>query len=92
MFGSYSQPSESEFFRHSVHTYKVVQANWQQIELSFMQQPSLTGGAFSATMEECAVYDRSSVNSSSVSGAEAEGVFLPNPPSIPPKKNKVIQI
>ncbi|GFT08766.1 guanine nucleotide-releasing factor 2 [Trichonephila clavipes] len=85
MFGSYSQPSESEFFRHSVHTYKVVQANWQQIELSFMQQPSFST-SYSTSTEESSFYDGYTINTSSLK--EGEGMSSLNPPSIPPKKNK----
>ncbi|GFY74888.1 rap guanine nucleotide exchange factor 1 [Trichonephila inaurata madagascariensis] len=87
MFGSYSQPSESEFFRHSVHTYKVVQANWQQIELSFMQQPSFST-SYSTSTEESSFYDGYTINTSSLKDGELEGMSSLNPPSIPPKKNK----
>lgn len=86
MFGSYSQPSESEFLRHSVHTYKVVQANWQQIELSFMHQPSFNSSYVSST-EESSFYDGYTVNANS--HKETENTISLNPPSIPPKKNKV---
>ncbi|CAL1273652.1 unnamed protein product [Larinioides sclopetarius] len=87
MFGSYSQPSESEFFRHSIHTYKVVQANWQQIELSFMQQPSFSTN-FSTSTEDSSFFDTYNRNSSSVKDGELDEVTSVNPPSIPPKKNK----
>lgn len=87
MFGSYSQPSESEFLRHSVHTYKVVQANWQQIELSFMHQPSFNNSCVTTT-EESSFYDGFSVHSNSLKDKE-ENSISKTPPSIPPKKNKV---
>lgn len=87
MFGSYSQPSESEFLRHSVHTYKVVQANWQQIELSFMHQPSYTSNCVTST-EEATLFDGFSVHTNSLKNIE-ENMLSLNPPSIPPKKNKV---
>lgn len=87
MFGSYSQPSESEFLRHSVHTYKVVQANWQQIELSFMHQPSFSSNCVTNS-EEVAYQDGFSLCNNSKKGIE-ENIIPINPPSIPPKKNKV---
>ncbi|XP_035212636.1 rap guanine nucleotide exchange factor 1-like isoform X3 [Stegodyphus dumicola] len=89
MFGSYSQPSESEFLRHSVHTYKVVQANWQQIELSFMQQPSFNSSYITSTEESSSVYDVHHMQSSSGKNIEEEEEIAASPPSIPPKKNRV---
>ncbi|KFM63473.1 Rap guanine nucleotide exchange factor 1, partial [Stegodyphus mimosarum] len=89
MFGSYSQPSESEFLRHSVHTYKVVQANWQQIELSFMQQPSFNSSYITNTEESSSVYDVYHMQSSPGKNIEEEEEIAASPPSIPPKKNRV---
>ncbi|CAB0007145.1 unnamed protein product [Nesidiocoris tenuis] len=34
MFGNCSQPNASELLRHSVHTYSLLQAEWQQASLS----------------------------------------------------------
>uniref|UniRef100_A0A0A9Z173 CRK SH3-binding GNRP n=2 Tax=Lygus hesperus TaxID=30085 RepID=A0A0A9Z173_LYGHE len=34
MFGNASQPSASDLLRHSVHTYSLLQAEWQQASLS----------------------------------------------------------
>ncbi|XP_042898882.1 guanine nucleotide-releasing factor 2 isoform X2 [Parasteatoda tepidariorum] len=85
MFGSYSQPSESEFLRHSVHTLKVVQTNWQQIELSLMQQASFSSN-FISSNEESSLFE--SFNSSSSISCEKDALSNHNPPSIPPKKNK----
>ncbi|XP_054709037.1 LOW QUALITY PROTEIN: rap guanine nucleotide exchange factor 1-like [Uloborus diversus] len=87
MFGSYSQPSESEFLRHSVHTYKVVQANWQQIELSLMHQQSYNSSCV-VNSEESSLYDGYNMHINSSKGIKE--VTSSHPPSIPPKKNRVI--
>lgn len=34
MFGNCSQPNTSDYMRHSVHTYNLLQAEWQQQEMT----------------------------------------------------------
>ncbi|XP_046670313.1 guanine nucleotide-releasing factor 2 isoform X2 [Homalodisca vitripennis] len=40
MFGNCSQPNTSEYLRHSVHTYSLLQAEWQQHELTLSSTQS----------------------------------------------------
>jgi len=40
MFGNCAHPNTSEFLRHSVHTYNLLQAEWQQQELSLTSTQS----------------------------------------------------
>ncbi|GIY77806.1 rap guanine nucleotide exchange factor 1 [Caerostris darwini] len=89
MFGSYSQPAEDEFYRHSAHTYKFIQTtDYQQIDLPYMQQSSFTTN-FSTSTEESSFFDSLNSSSCSMNNGETRSVVSLDPPSIPPKKNKV---
>jgi hypothetical protein len=80
MVGSYNGPVDSEFYRHSVHNYQTVQNQnqWQQtVELSFVQQRSITTSFVSASSDD------------SVFSYESEASLTP-PPLLPPKKKKAI--
>lgn len=89
MFGSYSQPAESEFYRHSLHTYQVMQAQWQQVELSFMQQHSFTTSVISSSEDSVFSDDPSSRSSLDRSIGEDDHVSpATTPPALPPKKNR----
>lgn len=95
MFGSYSQPSETEFLRHSLHTYKVVQAEWQQMELSFMQQQSFKTSFISSSEDSVfsdgVFSDGPSSHSSLEKSVGDDEVPSPatTPPALPPKKNRM---
>ncbi len=80
MVGSYNGPVDAEFYRHSVHNYQMVkdQNQWQQtVELSFVQQRSITTSFVSASSDD------------SVFSYESEASLTP-PPLLPPKKKKAI--
>jgi hypothetical protein len=40
MFGNCAHPNTNEFLRHSVHTYSLLQAEWQQQEMSLTSTQS----------------------------------------------------
>lgn len=40
MFGNCSQPNTSEFLRHSLHTYTLKQAEWQQHQITLSSAQS----------------------------------------------------
>lgn len=40
MFGNCARPNTNEFLRHSVHTYNLLQAEWQQQEMSLTSTQS----------------------------------------------------
>lgn len=91
MFGSYSQPAESEFYRHSLHTYQVMQAQWQQVELSFMQQHSFTTSVISSSEDSVFSDDPSSRSSLDRSIGEDDHVSpATTPPALPPKKTEQV--
>ncbi len=77
MVGSYNGPVDAEFYRNSVNNYQN-QNQWQQtVELSFVQQRSITTSFVSASSDD------------SVFSYESEASLTP-PPLLPPKKKKTI--
>ena len=77
MVGSYHGPEDSEFYRHSVHTYQLVQSQWQAVEMSFLQQRNVTSFV-------------SNSSDDSVFSFESELSSTP-PPLLPPKKRKALK-
>jgi len=64
MFGNCAHPNTSEFLRHSVHTYNLLQAEWQQQELSltstqscsFSMVSSLSSGVLPGRWVQCGIH------------------------------------
>ena len=77
MVGSYAGPDDAEFYRHSVHTYQLIQSQWQAVEMSFLQQKAITTSFVSATSSDDSVFSFESEHSSTP------------PPLLPPKKSKI---
>ena len=77
--GNYSgMPVDAgDFYRHSVHTYQLVQSQWQQVEMSFKQQRSIGS-----------MIHHRSVTSSDDSVFSIGSNESLTPPLLPPKKNK----
>ncbi|XP_014274187.1 guanine nucleotide-releasing factor 2 isoform X2 [Halyomorpha halys] len=79
MFGNCSQPNASDLLRHSVHTYSLLQAEWQQQQ----QQISLT------STHSCSFSHTLSISQ----GNQLEGSFemddMKSPPALPPKRSRV---
>lgn len=77
--GNYSgMPVDAgDFYRHSVHTYHLVQSQWQQVEMSFIQQRSIGS-----------MIHHRSVTSSDDSVFSIGSNESLTPPLLPPKKNK----
>lgn len=78
MVGSYHGPEDSEFYRHSVHTYQLVQSQWQAVEMSFLQQRAITTSFVSNSSDD------------SLFSFESELSSTP-PPLLPPKKRKAVK-
>ncbi|XP_073979837.1 C3G guanyl-nucleotide exchange factor isoform X3 [Rhodnius prolixus] len=80
MFGNCSQPSASELLRHSVHTYSLLEAEWQQ------HQVSLT------TTQSCSFTHSFSTSQSNHDTLEdlSGGKLSPGlPPALPPKRGRL---
>jgi hypothetical protein len=64
MFGNCAHPNTSEFLRHSVHTYNLLQAEWQQQDLSltstqscsFSMVSSLSSGVLPGRWVQCGIF------------------------------------
>uniref|UniRef100_T1J7M1 CRK SH3-binding GNRP n=1 Tax=Strigamia maritima TaxID=126957 RepID=T1J7M1_STRMM len=90
MFGDYSEPNTNEFFRHSFHTYNLLQAQWrqQQSEISSLNLRSMTvvNSCIRSSSDEhlSSGYDSGSYKTSSVFSEESEIL----PPALPPKRNR----
>lgn len=82
-FGNYSEPNKGEFFRHSLHTYNLLQAQWQQKQSEMaMNLPSLE--TLHLNSEDVSFSDSTNVSFQQISVDES----VSSPPALPPKRNK----
>lgn len=92
MLGKYSCPNESEFYRHSVHTYNLVQAQMQQHQMEQRCYTMYNSGMWSMNSydKDLVFADRQSSIGPSKSVDKDLGSFeFMSPPLLPPKKNRV---
>ncbi|XP_023724311.1 guanine nucleotide-releasing factor 2 isoform X4 [Cryptotermes secundus] len=85
MFGNCSRPNTNEFLRHSVHTYNLLQAEWQQQEMSLTSTHSCS---FSVVSSHSSGVLSGSIDVSSSSLKETPG----HPPALPPKRSRTSSI
>lgn len=76
MFGNCSHTNNNDFLRHSMHTYNVLQTEWQQHD------------NFSAVQSRSFYYQSENLNSSTVSA----DIISPIPPALPPKRSRTSSI
>ncbi|KDR09115.1 guanine nucleotide-releasing factor 2 isoform X2 [Zootermopsis nevadensis] len=85
IFGNCAHPNTNEFLRHSVHTYNLLQAEWQQQEMSLTSTQSCS---FSMVSSQSSAVLPSSVDLSSSSLKEISGL----PPALPPKRSRTSSV
>ncbi|XP_068082777.1 guanine nucleotide-releasing factor 2 [Anabrus simplex] len=94
MFGNCSHANTNEFLRHSVHTYNLLQAEWQQQEMSLTSTQSCSFSVVSSHSSQVfpppAFPPMDSVEVPSPSPALKESVGLP--PALPPKRNRTASV
>lgn len=79
MFGNCSQPSTNEYLRHSVHTYSLLQAEWQQHEMTLSSAQSCS---FNMVSHSSASSDIRNISPSAIL---EKGAL---PPALPPKRSR----
>ncbi|XP_026283178.2 guanine nucleotide-releasing factor 2 isoform X1 [Frankliniella occidentalis] len=76
MFGNCSHTNNNDFLRHSMHTYNVLQTEWQQRD------------NFTAVQSRSFYYQKESLNSS----PSATDVVQSIPPALPPKRSRTSSV
>ncbi|XP_039288475.1 guanine nucleotide-releasing factor 2 isoform X3 [Nilaparvata lugens] len=85
MFGNCSHASTNEFLRHSVHTYSILRAEWQQQEVKEMTLSSAQSCSFNMVSRSSPSTDSRSVSPGV--GYDSEGAAVSDlPPALPPKQ------
>ncbi|XP_075226685.1 C3G guanyl-nucleotide exchange factor isoform X2 [Lycorma delicatula] len=83
MFGNCSQPNTSEFLRHSLHTYTLKQAEWQQHQITLSSAQSCS---FDMVTHTSPSHDNRSISPGGFSGGGSSGYDnVGLPPALPPK-------
>lgn len=96
MFGNCSHANTNEFLRHSVHTYNLLQAEWQQQEMSltstqscsFSVVSSHSSQMFPSTPAASSFPPIENVQTSPSPVKEPMGL----PPALPPKRNRTASV
>ncbi|XP_069676852.1 guanine nucleotide-releasing factor 2 isoform X2 [Periplaneta americana] len=87
MFGNCSHPNTNEFLRHSVHTYNLLQAEWQQQEMSLTSTQSCSFSMVSSHSSQM-LPGTVSVDVPTSPVKEVSGI----PPALPPKRNRTSSV
>lgn len=85
MFGNCAHPNTSEFLRHSVHTYNLLQAEWQQQELSLTSTQSCSFSMVSS-LSSGVLPGSTDVLSSPLKETSVQ------PPALPPKRSRISNV
>ncbi|XP_049847410.1 guanine nucleotide-releasing factor 2 isoform X3 [Schistocerca gregaria] len=93
MFGNCTHGSTSEFMRHSVHTYNLLQAEWQQQELSLSSTQSCSFSLVSTSQifpNATTFGTIDSIEFATSSPVKAQLASLP--PALPPKRSRTASV
>ncbi|PSN45161.1 hypothetical protein C0J52_03933 [Blattella germanica] len=88
MFGNCSHPGTNEFLRHSVHTYNLLQAEWQQQEMSLTSTQSCSFSMVLPSVESAETPVSPLKETTTTTITTSSGL----PPALPPKRSRTSSV
>ncbi|XP_063235683.1 guanine nucleotide-releasing factor 2 isoform X3 [Bacillus rossius redtenbacheri] len=97
MFGNCSHANTNEFLRHSVHTYNLLQAEWQQREISLTSTQSCSFSVVSSHSSQVVSGPAPGPELGAPADSSLEEPALPRevpdvPPALPPKRSRTSSV